>query len=185
MSRMIKEKIVNTYERKFEGVADLAVVSTEGVNVKRMTLLRGALRARGMKTMRVHNRLGKRALAGLAGVEALLRGPSTLIWGGEGIVDIAKTLAAEAKTLPKLEIRGAYSAGRVLSKEDVEGLSRLPGRLELIAMVIGTILGQAGRVVALATSPASRILGQVRELQEKKTPAADSASAEAAPAEQA
>ena len=170
----MKEMIVAEYEKRFRDVSEMAVVGTSGIDVGRMTVLRDTLRAKGIQAMVVKNRLCRRALGalGLEGATALLRGPSALVWGGGSIVEIAKTIVQEAKTLTELDIRGGYSAGQVLSRADLDALARLPGREELIAQAIGKVLGQAGRVVALATAPAGRLLGQVRELQERAGPAA-------------
>ncbi|MBE3132156.1 MAG: 50S ribosomal protein L10, partial [Acidobacteria bacterium] len=133
MSRLIKEKIVEQYTQTFRGVSDVAVVKAEGVGVKDMTTFRRTLRAHGIRAMRVQNRLSKRAFAaaGLAGIDTLLVGPSTLIWGG-GIVEIAKVLAEEGKTFKALEIRGGVTDGQVLSKDDVDALAKLPSREALI-----------------------------------------------------
>ena len=181
----MKEMIVAEYEKRFRDVSEMAVVGTAGIDVVRMTVLRNTLRAKGIQAMVVKNRLCRRALGalGLEGATALLRGPSALVWGGDSIVEIAKTIVQEAKTLTELQIRGGYSAGQVLSGAELDALAKLPGREELIAQVIGKVLGQAGRVVALATAPAGRLLGQVRELRERaeaEAPAA--ASGPAAPA---
>jgi len=171
----MKERMIAEYERRFRDVSDLAVVGTSGIDVGRMTALRDVLRAKGIQAMVVKNRLCRQALGtvGLKGATALVRGPSALVWGGSGLVEIAKTIVQEAKTLTELEIRGGYSAGQVLSGSDLDALARLPGREELIAQVIGKVLGQAGRVVALAMAPAGRLLGQVRELQDRAGPAAE------------
>jgi large subunit ribosomal protein L10 len=187
MSRLIKAKIVEKYGEKLRGVSDAAVVSTQGVNVQQMTALRGALRAKGIRAMVVHNRLGKRALesAGLAGLETLLRGPSTVIWGGDGIVDIAKVLAAEAKKVTKMEVRGGVTAGVVLSKADIEVLSKIPGRLELLGRVSSLVMGSGARVAALVLSAAGRVVAQVREYEKKALADAAPAAPEAAPAPEA
>ena len=177
MSRLIKEKMVQQYGETFKGVSDVAVIATEGVNVKQMTALRGTLRARGIRALRVQNRLGKRAFAaaGLVGIDTLLAGPSTLSWGG-GIVDLAKALVEQAKTLVKLEIRGAVSAGQVLSKEDLDALSRLPSREVLIGMAVGMAIGQGGRLAAAITAMGGRLVAQVREY-EKRAPGGEAAPA--------
>jgi large subunit ribosomal protein L10 len=134
-----------------------------------MTVLRRSLRAKGLRAMVVKNRLCRRAF-GSVGLEAaveLLRGPSALVWGGEGIVQIAKTLVEEARTLTELVVRGGYSAGQVLSLEDLDGLAKLPSREELIGQVVGRAIGQAARVVALAMSPARRVAAQAREIEKR------------------
>ena len=182
MSRLIKEKMVERYQSRFRDVTDVAVVSTQGVDVLKMTALRSTLRAKGIRAMVVHNRIGRRALAevGLEGLKDLLHGPSTLVWGGESIVDIAKALAAQAKTLAALKIRGGVSAGQVLTDKDFEVLSQLPGRLELIGRAVAVAMGAGARVAAQIKAPGGRIVSQVREY-EKKASAAEAAAAEAAP----
>jgi large subunit ribosomal protein L10 len=180
MSRQIKERIIEQYGAKFHGVSDVAVVSVQGVGVIRMTAFRHALRAKGIRAMTVHNRLGQRALtsAGVIGLDPLLKGPSTLIWGGDGIVDIAKALSDEAKTLKQLQIRGGVTSGQLLSKADLEMLSKMPGRLELIGQVVAKATGAAGRVVSQIRATGGKVVSQVREFEKKK-------AAEAPPAEAA
>jgi len=179
MSRYIKERIVEEYAERFREVSDVAVVDTEGIDANQMVALRQALRERGLEAMRVQNRLCRRAIQDgpLAGADPLLDGPTTLVWGADSIVDIAKGLAEEAKDLSALEIRGGFSQGEVLSREQVDDLSKLPGREELIGQLLARAVGQAARVVSLATAPASGLLARIREI-EKREP-------EEAPAEEA
>jgi len=169
MSRLIKEKMVEQYATRFRGVDELAVLSTVGIDVQTIVAFRSVLRERGIQAMVVTNRLCKRALTevGLEPASALLQGPSTLVWGGGGMVDLAKTLVAQAKGLAALQIRGGYMEGRILSKEDIEALSKMPSREELIGMVVARATGQASRVVALMRAPASGLLGQIRELEKR------------------
>jgi len=185
MSRFIKEKMVEQYGEQFRDVSAVAVVSTDGIDVKRMTTFRSVLRERGIRAMRIHNRLGRRALAdgGLKGVDALLDGPSTLVWGGSGIVDIAKVLTNESKTLTELAIRGGISDGAVLSAEQMRVLSELPGREELIGRTIGNAIGQAARVAAAAMAIGSQLLAQIREV-EQQTPAGQTGADDAPQAEE-
>jgi large subunit ribosomal protein L10 len=189
MSRFIKEKMVERYQTRFRGVQDVAVVSTQGVGVLQMTALRSSLRAHGMRAMVVHNRIGKRALAdiGMAGLKDLLRGPSTLIWGADNVIDLAKALTAEAKKLPKMKIRGGLSAGQVLSEKDIEALSKMPSREELMGRVVATAMGAAGRVVSQILRAGGALVSQIREHQEKAPadPVAAAPAAEAAPAGEA
>ena len=184
MSRFIKEKMIERYQTRFRNVQDVAVISTQGVDVLQMTALRTALRARGMLAMVVHNRIGKRALAdiGLAGLNDLLRGPSTLVWGGDSVVDLAKTLTAEAKKLPVMKIRGGLSSGQVLSDKDIEVLSKLPSREELMGRVVGIAMGAAGRVAGQIRAAGGLLVSQIREYEKKAPP---DAAAEAPAAEEA
>ena len=190
MSRLIKEKMVERYQARFRDVADVAVVTTQGVDVQRMTALRGSLRAKGIRAMTVQNRICRRALAetGLAPLAGLLRGPSTLVWGAPTIVDLAKALTAEAKTAPKMQIRGGVSGGQVLTDKDMEALSRMPSREELIGRVVAIVLGAAGRVAGQIRAMGGRLVSQIREVEKKAPPEAaqaPEAPAAAAPAPEA
>ncbi len=179
MSRFIKEKMVEQYGERFRDVSAVAVISTQGVDAIRMAAFRSTLRGRGIQAMRIHNRLGGRAFAAgdLAGIEALFDGPSTVVWGGDSIVDIAKVLKDEAARLVELQIRGGMSDGEFFSQKQLQVLSALPGREELIGMAVGMAIGQASRVVAAAMSVAGQLLGQIREIEEQ-------ASAAEAPAQE-
>ena len=178
MSRLIKEKIVEKYQSRFRDVGDLAVVNTQGVDVQRLTMLRRSLRAKGIRAMRVQNRLCKRALEStdLSAVGGLLRGPSTVIWGADNIIDLAKVLAAEAKTLTKMEIRGGVSGGQALTKDDMEALSKMPGREELLGMVVGRAMGAAGRVVSQVLAMGGQLVAQIREVEKKALALAEAAA---------
>jgi len=182
MSRFIKEKIVEQYQTRFAGVEDVAVIATQGVDVQRLTRLRRSLRAKGIRAMQVRNRLCGRALSAtrLAPLNDLLRGPSTVVWGGESIVDLAKALKEEARTLATMEIRGGVSDGLALTREQMEALATLPSREELIGMAVGRAIGQASRVAALALAAGGRVAAQVREIEKNKKPA-DAAAPESPP----
>jgi len=182
MSRLIKEKMVHEYGERFRDVSAVAVINVQGVDVKRMMTFRGALRERGIQAMWIHNRLGRRAFAAgtLKGIDALLDGPSTILWGGESIVDIAKVLKDEAKTLTELEIRGGLSDGEVLSSEQIRALSELPGREELIGLVVGKAIGQAARVAAAVMAMGGRLVAQIREISEEAPAEEPETSADAA-----
>jgi len=185
MSRYVKEKIVAEYADRFGGVSDVAVVNAEGIDANRMVALRQTLRERGIQAMRVQNRLARLAVreGDLAGLEGLFDGPTTLVWGAESIVDLAKVLTDEAKDISQLEIRGGVSGGQVLSKQQVEDLSRLPSREELIGQVVGRAVGQAGRIISLAMAGGGRLLAQIREIEKKGPAEGGEAPAEAETAE--
>jgi large subunit ribosomal protein L10 len=182
MSRMVKEKMVEKYQSRFREVADAAVVSTKGVGVQQLTAFRGSLRSKGIRALVVQNRICRRALetTPLSPIGTLLHGPSTLVWGSDSIVSIAKVLTAEAKTLTKMEIRGGVSSGQVLSKADIEALSKMPSREELIGMAVGRAMGQGSRVAAQIRSAGGRVVAQIREVEKKAPPEPAPAPAEAA-----
>ncbi len=129
MSRAIKELIVQDYEKRFRDVSDLAVVSAQGLDVGRMTALRRSLREKGFRAMIVKNRLCRRAFeaVGMEAAVGLLRGPSALVWGGEGIVEHHEPRLEAAQIRRVGASRGpasCYGLGRGSEQRGGLGLAR-------------------------------------------------------------
>ena len=86
------------------------------------------------------------------GLSRYLEGPSVLVWGGDGVAELAKEVSTQVKTLKKPEIKGGAVDGVVIGPDQVEDITKLPSREALI-----------GRVVSLALAPgaANRGPGQL------------------------
>jgi len=115
----------------------LVVADFSGLTVADMGELRGKCRANNVMFRVVKNRLMKRAAAELDSsvIDELLAGPTGVAFGMEGPVDPAKVLVEFAKDHEKLEIRGGFLDGKILSGAEVEALSKIPGRQELLSMI--------------------------------------------------
>ena len=82
---------------------------------------------------------------GMDGLSQYLKGPSAIVWGGEGITELAKVVSAQVKTLKKPEIKGGAVEGVVVGPDQVDDITKLPSREVLIGQVIGLLLGPARR----------------------------------------
>ncbi len=121
------------------------VAKYQGTTVKALQTLRRDARANGTKVKVVKNRLLIQALKAndtLKNTEtSALEGMLLYAFNGEDEVAAAQILATFAKTNPTLEFVGAISAeGVFVSADDVKALALLPGKNELIAQVIATLL---------------------------------------------
>ena len=83
------------------------------------------------------------------GCRSTSTGPSAVVWGGEGITELAKEIPTQVKTLKKPEIKGGAVDGVVVGPEQVDDITKLPSREVLIGQVIGA-LARAGAADALA-----------------------------------
>ena len=191
MSKKVKNLITRELGEKFKGVDSVAVINPRGINATKNNQIRRKLREQGVRMTVVKNTLAKRAAGEgkLKGFDALLDGPSAVIYGEASIATIARMLLAEKKTDEKIELRGIFFDGEIyVGDKGVEQVSKLPTREEAIGQVVALILapgqrlggifkGQAGKVAALIKA--------VEERAEKSGGGAAAPAAEAAPATEA
>lgn len=121
------------------------VAKYQGTTVKALQQLRRDARANGTKVKVVKNRLVIQALKAndtLKGVDtSALEGMLLYAFNGEDEVAAAQVLKTFAKANPSLEFVGAISAeGNFVTADDVKALADLPGKDQLIAEVIATLL---------------------------------------------
>jgi large subunit ribosomal protein L10 len=90
------------------------------------------------------------------------------VWGGDGVAELAKEVSGQVKKLKKPEVKGGAVDGVVIGPSQVEEITQLPSREELIARVVGLALAPAQRIISLANAPASGLLGQLKAIVEKE-----------------
>ena len=148
MSKIVKEMIISEIEARISEVRDFVVVDSARVDAITDNGFRLKLQEKGIASLTVKNSLARRALAniGVEGLDDVLKGPSTLVWGGEDIVALSKEMTKWASDISTLEIKGGVTEGTPLSSEDVTKLSKILGPCAQLAGAIkgpgGTLAGQ-------------------------------------------
>ncbi len=172
MKREDKEKQVAWLREQFQGVRALFLTDFQGLTVAEMNELRTQLRARGIKYKVMKNTLVRLAYKD-TGVEVVgddLVGPRAAAWtdSDENVPAMAKVLVDFAKGHPKMGlVRGALH-GKIVEPSDLETLSKLPSREELLAKLLGTMKAPVGAFVnTLAAVPRS-LLNALKAIEEKK-----------------
>ncbi|HSD56250.1 MAG TPA: 50S ribosomal protein L10 [Candidatus Saccharimonadales bacterium] len=121
------------------------VAKYQGTTVKQIQQLRRDARDNGTKVSVVKNRLVIKALQQsdtLKDVDtSALNGMLLYAFNNEDEVAPAKALADFAKANPTIEFVGAITPeGKFASADEVKALAALPGKNELVAQVIATLL---------------------------------------------
>lgn len=121
------------------------VAKYQGTTVKALQSLRRDARGNGTKVKVVKNRLVIQALKATDSLKDVdtssLEGMLLYAFNGEDEVAAAQVLANFAKANPTIEFVGAISAdGTFVGADDVKALAALPGKNQLIAEVIATLL---------------------------------------------
>lgn len=171
MSYAVKGLVQNEYTKRFDGVSSFMVLQTIGISGVDNNKMRGELKKKGVKMMVVKNSLMRRALESLGhpkGGQLFGSGPCTVVFGGDSIVDVAKTLESWLKKNKALTIKGAYVEGEALNAAAAKGLSKMPTRAELQGQILRIAMAPGANVAGCLVGPGSAIAGCVKTLIEKK-----------------
>jgi large subunit ribosomal protein L10 len=140
MNREEKAKVIEELTQKFRENSVVAV-NYQGMNVARSTELRARSHESGVEFLVIKNTLARRAAdaAGISALNELMVGP-TAVALSEDPVASAKLMTEVADDIETFEVKGGMlDGGRLLNAAEVVQLSRLPGREQLIAQVVGGV----------------------------------------------
>ncbi len=170
MSKPIKNLIVDSYKKKFEGQTGAMVIDIRGMPSGVATTFRDGLYKEGIKITVVKNSLAKAAIAKtlLEGVGKMLDGSSAVVYGGSSVVHIARLLVDKIKDMPTLTVKGAIMDGELFEGADrIKALSKFPTKEEAQAQVIQIFLGAAGQLIGAITGVGNQIAGIVDQVAKK------------------
>jgi len=171
MSKTVKAIIEKELKSRFTGVNECLVVSIRGLKGDENNALRSDLLNQKISLNVVKNSLASRAFCelGMESMPELLSGPSAVVYGGDSIVDVAKSLVEWSKKLEQLEIKGSYLDGKVLDGKATVGLSKMPNRRELSGIIVCQALSPGSNVAGALVGPASVIAGCIKTLIDNKS----------------
>jgi large subunit ribosomal protein L10 len=145
LTKQAKNDLVAELSDLFTSSKMTVVAQYQGTTVKALQALRKEAKANGTKVKVVKNRLIIKAVqanstlkdADVSGLQGML----LYAFNGEDEVAPAQTLHTFAKANPTIQFVGAISAeGKFLTADEVKALAVLPGKNQLIAEVIATLL---------------------------------------------
>lgn len=174
--RAPKEKIVSTLASALGYGNGFLLADNKGLNAAEITTLRSKMRAQKVAVKVSKNSLIKIALKqkGIdpAPLEHLLVGPTVLLAGKEDAIVAAKALLDFAKGNEKFAVKGGYFENQVLDAKGVDTLSKLPGRPELLARMMGSMKAPAQNVVFALHQAQAKVVFAVDAIRRKMENAA-------------
>ena len=185
MSKLIKGLVQKEIAKRLGDVDGVAVINPRGIDAMKNNQIRRRLRAKGVRMTVVKNTLAKRAVGDgkLKGFDALLDGPSAVIYGEASISTIARLVLEEKKTDVKIELRGIFFDGEVyVGDKGVEQVSKLPTREEAIGQVVALILAPGSKLAGTLKGQAGKVAALIKAIEEKAEKGGGAAAPEAAPA---
>jgi large subunit ribosomal protein L10 len=173
LKRDEKEKQVAWLRGHFKSARALFLTDFQGMSVAETNALRSDLRNRGATFRVLKNTLVRLAYedTSVAVIGPDLVGPRAAAWTDtdENVPAMAKVLVDFAKTHPNLGLIRGVLNGKLLDPSEMETLSKLPSREELLGRVLGTMMAPVSAFVnTLAAVPRS-FLNVLKAIEEQKS----------------
>lgn len=153
-----KTTAIEDIRKRFESASDYIFTEYRGLTVEQITALRRQLREKGCSYKVVKNNFARIAFENMkkADVANYLVGPTAVALAGEESGSVAKVLFEFAKENPALVIKGALIGGEVYDAAKTEAYSKLPGKKELISMLMSAMQATTTKLAATLKAVADK-----------------------------
>lgn len=140
MAQQYKIDKVEALKEYFKNKSDMVFSDYRGLNVEKITEIRDELRKSNSKMMVVKNNYVKVICKelGISDLGDNVVGPTAITFVEGEVNEVAKVLFKFEKET-ELDIKGGLISDSLLGRDQLEALSQLPGREQLIAMVMATM----------------------------------------------
>lgn len=166
-----KKSIVEKLSENLKVSKAVYLINFGGIEVEKDNAFRKLLNTKKIPYQVAKNTLIKRALVenGITGLDSYLNGTTAVLFGSEeDPVMPAKELVEFCKQNPDILAAKALNLdGEVIDGSQIGDVAKMPGRLQLIAMVVAMATSPGAKLVSIINGPGSTIAGQLEALVEK------------------
>ncbi|MDR2376540.1 MAG: 50S ribosomal protein L10 [Treponema sp.] len=166
-----KTQAIQEIRDAFSLSKDFIFTDYRGLTVGQITSLRKQLRTKDVHYKVIKNNFARVAFEQLSAppqVAEYLVGPTAVAIAPRDSNEVAKILLNFAQETPALQIKGALIGDSVYNAQETEAFSRLPGRLELISMLLSVLNGPARNLVGALNDIPARLVRTIKAVEEKK-----------------
>ncbi len=142
-----------------------------GLTVEEATELRREFRKAGIEYRVVKNTLAKKALEQVTGYDRVyekLVGPTGIAFSYDDAVIPAKIIKKFAEKSGKLKLKAAVLEKQVFDGSQLDQLSRLPSRAELMAGIVGSIHAPISGIVGALGAVMRDLVNVIDAIEKKK-----------------
>ncbi|UYL08895.1 50S ribosomal protein L10 [Bdellovibrio sp. SKB1291214] len=163
ITRADKEQEIKLITEKFGKAKGAFIVDFKGIKVEQVTNLRKKLNAADSEMKVVRNTLAKRAFKDHPSIEKAfttsMKGTNAIVFSYGEVNATAKTLADFAKDVEVLQIKSGVMDGEALDDAKIKFLATLPGKDQLRAMFLGTLLASGSALARCLNAYAEKLGG--------------------------
>ena len=170
MERSEKQIIIDQLKDRADRASICLVTDFKGLTVEEMTDLRVRLRQAGVEYTVVKNTLARIAVADTVhkDMSDQLKDNNAIAFGYDDPVAAAKALTGYAKDNKKFVLKFASLEGKMLDDKQVNDLSKMPSKPELLSSVLGTMNAVPTNFVSLLANVPRGFLNVLTALKDQK-----------------
>lgn len=170
--KKVREKMIKEMKDIVSSENGFVLSSIENIKASDMDMFRKKVKKTGARYMVIKNRLADRAFkeAGIEGLSAALSENKILGIGiiKEDPVQMAKLMTEFSKDNKGFSISNGFIEGRLVDAEKVKQLASLPGREQLLAMLLATMNAPVTGFVTVLSGVIKSLLYALKAVNEKK-----------------
>ncbi|MFH0988618.1 MAG: 50S ribosomal protein L10 [bacterium] len=171
MNRQEKEAIVAELVEKVLQASALYFADFSKMTVAQETELRREFRKSGIEYRVVKNTLARKALEQVTGYDRVyekLVGPTGIAFAFEDAVAPARVIKKFNEKTGKLTLKAAVLEKQVFDGSQLDQLSKLPTRTDLMAGIVGTLQAPASGIVGALNAVMRDLVSVVDQIAQKK-----------------
>ena len=171
MNREEKNQALTELKEKMQKATIALLADFKGMKVNELNDLRRELRKGDARLLVVKNTLAKLAVkdSDMAGLSEHFRETVALVTGTGDPVAPAKILVKFAKDKETPKIKAGFLSGEVMKAAQVEALSKLPSREEMIAKLLGSMQSPAQNLVNVLAAIPRQLVTVLAAVRDKKS----------------
>ena len=165
-----KTKAIGELKDSLGNAKDFIFTDYRGLTVEQITNLRKQLRTKDVEFKVVKNNFARIAFEQLSApdVSNYLVGPTAVAIVPRDANEVAKILYDFVKEAPALSVKGALIGESIYNAAQTEAFSKLPGRLELISMLMSVMNGPARNLAAALNDVPARLVRTIKAIADQK-----------------
>jgi large subunit ribosomal protein L10 len=168
-----KKAVVSDLAARLASAQSVIVAEYRGLSVERVTQLRAKAKKSGVYLKVLKNTLARRAVQGTPYEKLAEQLTGPLMYGiAQDPVAGAKVLAEFAKDNDRLVIRAGAMPNSMMSAQEVKALAMLPGREQLLAMLLATMQAPVAKLARTMNEVPGKLVRTLAALQAHKEKAA-------------
>jgi len=165
-----KQEAVKELSQTFQKAELTILADYRGMNVGQVTNLRRALREVKATMKVVKNTVAQRAVDGspMEPLKEHFKGTTAVIVAEGDPVGPAKALTKFVKDVESFKLKVGFLSGKLISDKEIDSLSKLPSREEMISKLMGSMQAPAQNLVNVLSALPRQLATVLAAVRDKK-----------------